>query len=166
MNSQNIEIKVADNPTDPHSSRPKSLPALQSIADASEGKAAAFARGLLNTFYGYDYRIVPQSPNVQGLYTLPGSGPATQPKERAQPLSALPNPARAQVAFRYQLPDPQQPAQLLIYDMQGKLTATLNCGPGTRQQVWQTAGQQRGLYYCILQQGAYRSPVLKVLLID
>ena len=166
MNSQNIEIKVADNPTDPHSSRPKSLPALQSIADASEGKAAAFARGLLNTFYGYDYRIVPQSPNVQGLYTLPGSGPAAQPKERAQPLSALPNPARAQVAFRYQLPDPQQPAQLLIYDMQGKLTATLNCGPGTRQQVWQTAGQQRGLYYCILQQGGYRSPALKVLLID
>jgi len=51
-------------------------------------------------------------------------------------------------------------------DMQGKLTATLNCGPGTRQQVWQTAGQQRGLYYCILQQGGYRSPALKVLLID
>ncbi len=140
--------------------------ALQNIADASEGKAGAFARGLLNTFYGYDYRIVPQSPNVQGLYTLPGSGTATQPQERAQPLSALPNPARARVAFRYQLPDPQQPAQLLIYDMQGKLTATLNCGLGTRQQVWHTAGHQRGLYYCILQQGAYRSPVLKVLLID
>jgi hypothetical protein len=49
---------------------------------------------------------------------------------------------------------------------QGKLTATLNCGPGTRQQVWQTAGQQRGLYYCILQQGGYRSPALKILLID
>jgi hypothetical protein len=140
--------------------------ALQSIADSGEDRAAAFARGLLNTFYGYDYRIVPQSPNVQGLYTLPGSGPAAQPQERAQPLSALPNPARAQVAFRYRLPDPQQPAQLMIYDMQGKLTATLNCGLGTRQQVWQTAGQQRGLYYCILQQGAYRSPVLKVLLID
>ena len=142
MNSQNIEIKVADNPTDPYSCRPKSLPALQSISDALEGKA----RGLLNTFYGYDYRIVPQSPNVQGLYTLPGSGPTAQPQERAQPLSAPPNPARAQVAFRYQLPDPQQPAQLLIYDMQGKLTATLDCGPGTRQQVWQTVGQQRGLY--------------------
>mgnify|MGYP006268898685 CR=1 FL=1 len=140
--------------------------ALQSIADSGDDRAAAFARGLLNTFYGYDYRIVPQSPNVQGLYTLPDSGPTAQPQERAQPLSALPNPARAQVAFRYQLPDPQQPAQLLIYDMQGKLTATLDCGLGTRQQIWRTAGQQRGLYYCILQQGAYRSPVLKVLLID
>ncbi|WP_211356928.1 right-handed parallel beta-helix repeat-containing protein, partial [Phaeodactylibacter luteus] len=95
---------------------------LQNIADNGDDRAAAFARGLLNTFYGYDYRIVPQSPNVQGLYTLPGSGPATQPQERAQPLSALPNPARAQVAFRYRLPDPQQPAQLMIYDMQGKLT--------------------------------------------
>ena len=52
------------------------------------------------------------------------------------------------------------------YDMQGKLTATLDCGPGTRQQVWRTTGQQRGLYYCTLQQGGYRSPVLKVLLID
>lgn len=51
-------------------------------------------------------------------------------------------------------------------DMQGKLTATLNCEPGTRQQIWRTAGQQRGLYYCILQQGGYRSPALKVLLID
>ena len=51
-------------------------------------------------------------------------------------------------------------------DMQGKLTATLDCGPGTVQQIWQTAGQQRWLYYCILQQGAYRSPALKVLLID
>ncbi len=140
--------------------------ALQSIADSGDDRAAAFARSLLNTFYGYDYRIVPQSPNVQGLYTLPGSGPATQPQERAQPLSALPNPARAQVAFRYRLPDPQQPAQLLIYDMQGKLTATLDCGLGTRQQIWRTAGQQRGLYYCILQQSEYRSPVLKVLLID
>lgn len=140
--------------------------ALQSIADNGEDRAAAFARGLLNTFYGYDYRMVPQSPNVQGLYTLPGSGPATQPQERAQPLSALPNPARAQVAFRYQLPEPQQPAQLLIYGMQGKLTATFSCAPGTVQQIWQTAGQQRGLYYCILQQGAYRSPALKVLLID
>jgi hypothetical protein len=139
---------------------------LQSIADSGDDRAAAFARGLLNTFYGYDYRIVPQSPNVQGLYTLPGSGPATQPQERAQPLSALPNPARAQVAFRYQLPDPQQPAQLLIYDMQGKHAATLSCGSGTVQQIWQTAGQQRGLYYCILQQSGYRSPVLKVLLID
>jgi hypothetical protein len=49
---------------------------------------------------------------------------------------------------------------------QGKLTAALNCGLGTRQQIWRTAGQQRGLYYCILQQGGYRSPVLKVLLID
>jgi hypothetical protein len=58
------------------------------------------------------------------------------------------------------------PAILNRCDMQGKLTATLNCGPGTRQQVWQTAGQQRGLYYCILQQGGYRSPALKVLLID
>ena len=140
--------------------------ALQSIADSGEDRAAAFARGLLNTFYGYDYRIVPQTPNVQGLYTLPGSGPAARQQERAQPLSALPNPARAQVAFRYQLPDPQQPAQLLIYDIQGKLTATLDCGPSTQQQIWQTAGQQRGLYYCILQQGPYRSPVLKVLLID
>ena len=140
--------------------------ALQSIADSGDDRAAAFARSLLNTFYGYDYRIVPQSPNVQGLYTLPGSGPATQPQERAQPLSALPNPARAQVAFRYRLPDPQQPAQLLIYDMQGKLTATLDCGLGTRQQIWRTAGQQRGLYYRILQQSEYRSPVLKVLLID
>jgi hypothetical protein len=70
------------------------------------------------------------------------------------------------VAFRYQLPDPQQPAQLLIYDMQGKHAATLSCGSGTVQQIWQTAGQQRGLYYCILQQSGYRSPVLKVLLID
>jgi hypothetical protein len=140
--------------------------ALQSIADSGDDRAAAFARGLLNTFYGYDYRIVPQSPNVQGLYTLPGSGPATQPQERAQPLSALPNPAREQVAFRYQLPDPQQPAQLLIYDMQGKHAATLRCGLGTVQQIWQTAGYQRGLYYCILQQGGYRSPALKVLLID
>jgi hypothetical protein len=51
-------------------------------------------------------------------------------------------------------------------DMQGKLTATFNCGPDTRQQVWQTAGQQRGLYYCILQQAGYHSPALKVLLID
>ena len=49
---------------------------------------------------------------------------------------------------------------------QGKLTAELDCGPGTRQQVWHTAGQQRGLYYCTLQQSEYRSPVLKVLLID
>jgi len=51
-------------------------------------------------------------------------------------------------------------------DMQGKHTATLDCGPGTAQQIWHTAGQQRGLYYCILQQGAYRSSALKVLLID
>ncbi len=49
---------------------------------------------------------------------------------------------------------------------QGKLTATLDYGPGTVQQIWQTAGQQRGLYYCILQQSGYRSPALKVLLID
>ena len=93
------------------------------------------------------------------------SGSVGLPQDRAQALSALPNPAREQVAFRYQLPDPQQPGQLHIYDVQGKHTATLGCGPGTAQQIWRTAGQQRGLYYCILQQGAYRSPALKVLLI-
>jgi len=51
-------------------------------------------------------------------------------------------------------------------DMQGKHTATLNCDPGTGQQIWRTTGQQRGLYYCILQQVGYRSSALKVLLID
>jgi len=51
-------------------------------------------------------------------------------------------------------------------DRQGKHAATLRCGLGTQQQIWQTAGYQRGLYYCILQQGVYRSTALKVLLID
>lgn len=139
---------------------------IEDIADDSEGLAGRLARGLLNTFYGYDYRIVPQSPSVQGRSALQGSGSVGRPQDRAQALSALPNPAREQVAFRYQLPDPQQPGQLHIYDVQGKHTATLGCGPGTAQQIWHTAGQQRGLYYCILQQGAYRSPALKVLLID
>jgi hypothetical protein len=51
-------------------------------------------------------------------------------------------------------------------DRQGKQTLELQLDATQGQVRWRTAGQQRGLYYCIIEQAGYRSPPLKLLLID
>jgi hypothetical protein len=92
---------------------------VEAIAENSTGIAAVQTQGLLNTAYGYDYRIDPKLPEMggQGLILPPGNG--NMPDERL--ISAYPNPAKEIVTFEYSLPNQISSGGLLLLDMNGIL---------------------------------------------
>ena len=139
---------------------------IEDIADNSAGLAGRLARGLLNIFYGYNYSVIPQDISVHQMRAPQSIGNTTTRRYSSQELIAVPNPVRDQVVFHYNLPQGLQTGVLKVFDVNGKQTVKLQLDATEGQVRWRTAGQQRGLYYCIIEQAGYRSPVLKVLLID
>ena len=139
---------------------------IEDVADNSEGLAGRLARGLLNTFYGYDYSVIPQDINVYQMRSSQSIGNTSVRRFKSRELIAVPNPVREQVIFHYNLPEGVQSGVLKVYDVNGKQAAELHLNTAQGQIRWLTGNQQRGLYYCIIQQDGYQSTPLKLLLID
>ena len=139
---------------------------IEDIADNSEGLAGRLARGLLNTFYGYDYSVIPQDINVYQMRSSQSIGNTSTRRFNSRELIAVPNPVREQVIFHFNLPEGVQSGVLKVYDVNGKQAAELHLNTAQGQIRWLTGNQQRGLYYCVIEQAGYRSTPLKLLLID
>lgn len=109
---------------------------LQSIADSSEGKAGAKAKGIIRKYYGghfYDcinldensYKSSPVNPNVLGeVYGLN--------------ITCNPNPAREWTTFDFTLPENQKSATLSVFDNSGRIVFNKQLNGQNGQYIWDT----------------------------
>jgi hypothetical protein len=124
---------------------------VEDIAEADTiGLAAAQTRGLLNAYYGYDYRLHPKTPSTGGLGIMapPSSGnvATSHAFENAQ-IFAFPNPAKDLVKFKYKFNDDISESTLTVHDMAGRLATSIPL-QGTNGTVeWKTDGLAAGVYY-------------------
>ena len=141
---------------------PATVALVQAIADNGNGLAASLAQGLLNFYYGHNYRLLPTA-NGQQLIAPPPifTDNATT---LYQPLTALPNPAKGQVTFGYEL-ESDENAVLHVFDMNGKLVKSFTL-TGTKGVIeWNTESLSRGIYHCQIWQPGIIPPALKLAII-
>lgn len=118
---------------------------VQYIADNSTRRAGAMAQGIMNTWYGGHYRVVPILPSgsTQWMMAPPtGNGAATA----ANYLSMFPNPAKSSVFFQWNLPDGMENATISISDLQGRLLETIEITGQQGKQEWSVELLGRGIY--------------------
>lgn len=122
------------------------ISAVQYIADNSRRRAGAMAQGIMNTWYGGHYRVVPILPGGEGSQGLiaPPIGNSAVPS--ANYLSVFPNPARSSVYFHWNLPDGIENATISITDLQGKLLEVIEVAGQKGKQEWSVEQLEHGIY--------------------
>ena len=122
------------------------ISAVQYIADNSQRRAGAMAKGIMNTWYGGHYRVVPILPGGEGPQGLmaPPTGNSAAPA--AKYLSVFPNPARSSVYFYWNLPDGMENAVISITDLQGKLLGVLEVTGQKGKREWSVERLEHGIY--------------------
>lgn len=120
--------------------------AVRYIADNSNRRAGAMAQGILNTWYGGHYRVVPILPGGQGPQGLmmPPTGNSAAPATSC--LSVFPNPAKGSVQFHWNLPDGMENAVISITDLQGKLLEVIEVAGQKGKQEWSVERLGHGIY--------------------
>ena len=133
------------------------------IAENSVQLAGAMAKGLLNFHYGYNYQIVPSGSGGQQLI---GQKPSFPNRAQAMPprLTALPNPAKDVVTFKYDLESGNK-ATLSIFNMEGKMVKSFALNDMRGSIEWVTAAMPHGIYYCQVKQAGKNYPALKLAII-
>jgi hypothetical protein len=118
---------------------------LENIADNSVRQAGAIARGILNTAYGYYYRVIPEDPEAPQPLILP-PGNAVKPAVFPATLSAYPNPAKNSITFAWRLAEESETAEIAITDMKGSLVAKIPVSGKRGKIVWNTGNLEPGVY--------------------
>ncbi|MBK8566432.1 MAG: T9SS type A sorting domain-containing protein [Saprospiraceae bacterium] len=122
-----------------------SFAAIKHIADNSTRRAGAIAQGVMNNWYGYRYRVVPQSNGGQQLIMMPP--PATNSTVvSANYVTAFPNPAKGSVTFQWKLPNGMESATITLSDLQGRTLEKLKVSGQSGKQEWSTLGLSDGIY--------------------
>ncbi len=122
------------------------ISAVQYIADNSDRRAGAMAQGIINTWYGGHYRVVPILGGWGGQQGLvaPPTGNSALPA--ANYLSVSPNPARGSVYFHWNLPDGMENATISITDLQGKLLEVIEVTGQKGKMEWSVERLEHGIY--------------------
>ncbi len=94
---------------------------VQNMADTCLGIAGAQMQGLLNSRYGYDYRINPKIPaSGQEMIQVPPVNQSLSQTQFQRLIYARPNPAKDLVTFDYQLPQEIENAEIILSDLKGR----------------------------------------------
>jgi Secretion system C-terminal sorting domain len=119
---------------------------VQHIADNSQRRAGAVAQGIMNTWYGGHYRVVPVLPGGEGQQGLMAPSPGNSATPAANYLSVFPNPARGSVYFYWNLPEGTENATISITDLQGKVLEVLEIIGQKGKQEWSVERLEHGIY--------------------
>jgi len=122
------------------------ISAVQYIAGNSSRRAGAVAQGIINTWYGGHYRVVPILPGGQGPQGLMAPPTSNSAAPAANYLSVFPNPARGSVYFHWNLPNGIENATISISDLQGKLLEVIEATGQKGKQEWSVERLEHGIY--------------------
>jgi hypothetical protein len=124
----------------------QAMATLQSIAESSHRRAGASAQGILNTWYGAHYRVVPLMPGGGGQQGLLAPPTGKRHLGIANHLAAFPNPARNSVTFHWNLPDGLEYGTIIVSDLQGRTIETMEITGQSGKREWDTSNLGRGIY--------------------
>lgn len=117
--------------------------------------------------YSYDYSVYPSTIQTS-VFSLPGTFVATEKnpynETKANIGSAMPNPAREQVALPYHLPDNCKNATLLLRDINGNTLKNWPLSNQNGQISLQVASFPRGTYFYRIEADDYQSATGKLVL--
>ncbi|MCB9293733.1 MAG: T9SS type A sorting domain-containing protein [Lewinellaceae bacterium] len=137
---------------------------IQGIADSSLRLAGAMAQGLLNVFYGYNYKLAPYAPAPPSQRPYVPSGNNNDATDAYQPLTVRPNPAKGGVVFSYSLPNLGIPATLAVYNIYGHVVKEFLLQEESSDIRWDAGQVSRGIYYCQIRRKGKTYPALKLVL--
>jgi hypothetical protein len=120
------------------------LSLVQEIAENSTRLAGAMAQGILNSWYGGYYRVVPKSSGGSQSLMAPPNGNSYEPAP--QYIIAYPNPAGNSVTFQWHLPDDSNKATIILSDLQGRVVDTITIEESSGKLEWPTSKVERGIY--------------------
>jgi hypothetical protein len=116
------------------------------IADNSGRRAGAMAQGIVNTWYGGHYRVIPILPGGQGPQGLMAPPIGNSAAPALNYLSVFPNPARSSVYFHWNLPEGMENAIISITDLQGRLLEAFEITGQKGKQEWSVERLEHGIY--------------------
>jgi hypothetical protein len=123
---------------------------LGSLAEDSTSIAGNMARNILS--YAYDQHYcnclqIPDSSYLKNKYV-----PTVTPRLESEliNISAKPNPARAYVAFDYELVNRNSSGLIFISDVNGRTISQIQVNGKVGQKVWNTTGLKAGEYFYTL----------------
>jgi Periplasmic copper-binding protein (NosD) len=119
---------------------------VKNIAGNSRRRAGAMAQGIVNTWYGGQYRVVPILPGSGGSQGLMAPPAGSNIVPMTNHLSAFPNPARNSVVFRWNLPEGMENGTILLSDLQGRTIETLEITGQKGKLEWGTEVLEHGVY--------------------
>jgi subtilisin family serine protease len=146
-----LEIERAGQGLGWHELSQAQIAQLEEIAGYREAKAGVLAQNVLNSFYGMGAYQEPLLPGgIQAIGAPAEGSPAAAPRFKPQRVSAFPNPASGEVAFRFALPDEAPVAELQIRTLEGKLVKALRLEAGQQEARWDSRGWPAGMYLYLL----------------
>ena len=123
-------------------------PTIVQMAEAGPYYASAQAKSLLNKVNGFTYTpevILPEGMGGSQPIIAPPTGNLSGVAEAAA-VEALPNPAKEQTIFHYQLPKGVEAGAITVLDMNGRLVAKFVLSDNRGTIEWDTKHLAEGIY--------------------
>lgn len=142
------------------------LNTLVSIAENGTGVATSKIRGLLNFAYDYNYYRIPQNPNGEDAQGIIKPNLSPYQNQFKNKLSVYPNPAKAEVNFKYKIEEEQiANTYIRITNLDGKEVQIIPLTNPSGTVKWDTDTTESGIYLYQIISNNSKSEIGKVVLI-